>query len=156
MFHIHNELFHRNESCTFACNDQLFIQMRDNTTSCTLCLGSNYNGLKHLKQAENELNSLFPGMEWGEILQTEPENMPNSSPFFNRAARLKTSLNKEQLIGILKQIEQIHGRNSEKKEMGIIPLDIDLLFYGKETVKSDDINKHYVKECLNTLPQEIP
>lgn len=123
--------------------------------SCILCLGSNCDGINHLNRAENELNFLFPGMEWGQIIQTAPEDIANPSPFFNRAARMKTSLNKEQLTGILKRLEQSHGRTPEKKAMGLIPLDIDLLCYGEEILKPADMEKHYVKECLDTLPKQM-
>ena len=123
----------------------------DNNILCTLCLGSNCDGIQHLKRAEGELNSLFPDAEWGEIRQTEPENVSNPAPFFNRAARVKTSLNKEELTQIFKRIEQEHGRTPQKKEKDIIPLDIDLLCYGKEILKPADMKKRYVQECLHSL-----
>ena len=118
---------------------------------CLLCLGSNVDGIHHLKEAEQTLNLLFGPVLWGDIIETEPWGMNLSDSFFNRAAYLYTSLSSEELISRFKQIERRSGRTAESKTLGIIPLDIDLLAYDDCILKPEDLKKEYVKKALSTL-----
>lgn len=118
---------------------------------CLLCLGSNVDGIHHLRDAEQILERLFGPVCWGDIIETEPWGINLSDSFFNRAAYLYTSLSTEELIGYFKQIERENGRTAESKALGIIPLDIDLLAYDNCILKPEDLKKEYVKKALSTL-----
>lgn len=118
---------------------------------CLLCLGSNVDGIHHLKNAEQSLNQLFGPIRWGTIIETEPWGTNLSGSFFNRAASLYTSLSSEELVRRFKQIECRNGRTSDSKARGVVPLDIDLLAYDDRILKPDDLEKEYVKQALSTL-----
>lgn len=118
---------------------------------CLLCLGSNIDGIHHLKNAEQMLDRLFGPVQWGAIIETEPWGTSLSKPFLNRAAYLYTSLSSEELIKHFKQIECRNGRTSESKTCGIVPLDIDLLTYDDCILKPEDLEKEYVKKALSAL-----
>ena len=123
----------------------------DECHKCLLCLGSNVDGIHHLKEAEQTLDRLFGPVRWGDIIETEPWGINLSDSFFNRAACLYTSLSSEELISRFKQIERKSGRTAESKILGIVPLDIDLLVYDDYILKPEDLNKEYVKKALSTL-----
>lgn len=126
----------------------------DQCHHCLICLGSNYQGIWHLKNAEKEIGKISLHVYWGQIIKTEAENTDTTVPYFNRAASLYTSLNKELLIKTFKSIECRHGRTFSSKQNGIIPLDIDLLIYDNEIVKPTDLKKKYVQQALQSVPTD--
>lgn len=119
---------------------------------CIICLGSNHQGIEHIKNAEKEIEEIANKIHWGDIIETKPENTSSSTPYHNRAALLQTSVSKETLIKEFKRIEQQHGRTVSGQHKGIIPLDIDLLMYDNEIVKPADFKKEYVQQALQTIP----
>lgn len=118
---------------------------------CLLCLGSNVDGIRHLKTAEQAMDRLFGTIRWGTIVETESWGICVSDTFFNRAACLYTQLSSEELIARFKQIERENGRTLESKDQGVVPLDIDLLMYDDFILKPEDLKKEYVKKALSTL-----
>ena len=64
---------------------------------CLICLGSNHNGLAHLKSAEQELEKISSGIHWGNAVETAAEDTASSGSYLNRAALMNTTLSKENL-----------------------------------------------------------
>lgn len=124
--------------------------------TCLLCMGSNLDARLHLKNAEESLQRLFPGIEWGEIVETQPERISNPQPFLNRAARIHTSLAMTEVRSLLKEIEQTNGRTPQSKEEGRIPLDIDLLTYDQQVLKPLDLKKNTYAGPSFTPVSHIP
>ena len=119
---------------------------------CIICLGSNHQGIEHLKKVEKELKEISCNICWGNIIETEAEGTVVSCSYFNRAALLQTTLSKSLLITEFKKIEYRHGRTHSCKQKGIISLDIDLLMYDDEIVKPADLKKKYVQLALQSIP----
>ena len=83
---------------------------------CLLCLGSNTEGMVHLKNAEKTLNRFFPLIRWGKILKTPAEgDTVCETTYLNRIAKFQTSLDMETVQHILKQVEVENGRTAESK-----------------------------------------
>lgn len=120
----------------------------NNSHTCLLCMGSNLDARLHLKNAEDSLRHLFPEIEWGEIVETEPEKIENPQLFLNRAVRFRTSMTMAEVRNVLKQIEQTNGRTPDSKKEGRIPLDIDLLSYDQQILKPEDWQKEYVRQAF--------
>ena len=118
---------------------------------CIICLGSNQNGKEHLLQATKNIDLIFSDIKWGEIIQTAPEGTSHPSPYFNRAGIFSTNMDIQQVKSIFKSIERQHGRTPSSKASGRIPLDIDLLVYGSQVLKPDDMNRTYVRQALSTI-----
>lgn len=121
------------------------------TCRCVICLGSNADGEYHLAMARKILDCTFPGMRWGEIVETVPEVTENPAPYLNQAAVMETELSAGELKAFFKDIEKKCGRTPEGKQKGIIPLDIDLLVFGTQVMKPADMEKHYVGQALSSL-----
>ena len=49
-------------------------------------------------------------------------------------------------------MERQAGRTPESKQLGIIPLDIDILTYDNQVIKAEDLRKKYVQLILRSLP----
>ena len=116
---------------------------------CLLCLGSNTEGMVHLKNAEKTLNRFFPLIRWGKILKTPAEgDTVCETTYLNRIAKFQTSLDMETVQHILKQVEVENGRTAESKRTGISPLDIDLLEFNGQVLKPEDMRKNYVRRAM--------
>lgn len=74
---------------------------------CLICLGSNSNAAFHLTSAKHVLDSMFPGINWGEAMETEAEGIyADLPPYLNQLALFHTSLDIAELKTQLKQVEK--------------------------------------------------
>lgn len=134
---------------TFAVNKPKKYLM--NTHSCLLCLGSNHDWHLHIAEAHKALALHFPGIRFGNEMETEAIGSGFLSPFCNQVAQLHTSLSAEEVRTVLKQIERENGRLPEDKSKGIVKLDIDLLTYDDQILKPQDLEKDFVRQGLILL-----
>lgn len=123
----------------------------NNNRVCVICLGSNLEACSHLTEARNVLERLFPDVVFGEQIDTPAEGVVGQADYVNVAARFTTQLTAEQVVWRLKQIEKENGRRPEDKQSGRIPLDIDLLMYGDQILKPQDMEKDYVRLAFQSL-----
>jgi len=102
-----------------------------------LILGSNLgNRLENLIGAVGRLKKLaVTGLTLSSVYETESVGV-EGGPFYNLAVGFKTTLGPEELLEKLLEIEKIFGR--VRKAGKVLPrtLDIDILFYGRERVKT--------------------
>ena len=73
-----------------------------------------------------------------DIIETAALGGSNQPKYLNSAAEVKTSLGPEELYGRMAEIEEALGRvRTEKWSPRVI--DLDLLLYGEQVIKSDDL-----------------
>ena len=125
-----------------------------NNYVCLVCLGSNIDGEYHLDNARKALQTIFVEVSFGKPIVTKAEGDIVQPDYWNQAARFVTPLTSGEVIDVLKQIEIENGRTPEDKMRGLVPLDIDLLIYGGQVLKSDDLQKEYVQQALRTITVE--
>ena len=119
-----------------------------NMHRCILCIGSNYRAETFMELTEMLLNRRFPSIRWGKMIKTLPEGTTCPDPYFNRAASFDTAWDADALRNYFKSIEKACGRTLLNKQMGIIPLDIDLLMMDNTVLKPEDMQKMYVRQAL--------
>lgn len=66
--------------------------------------------------------------------ETKPWGVTDQPMFLNAAARAETSLSPNDLLGALKEIEKRMGRLFDSSRWGPRVIDLDILFYGSETI----------------------
>jgi 2-amino-4-hydroxy-6-hydroxymethyldihydropteridine diphosphokinase len=71
------------------------------------------------------------------VYETEPIGPPQDD-FLNAAAAIETELKPNELVGVLKSVEQEIGREAGPR-WGPRVLDLDLLLYGDQTVDEPDL-----------------
>ena len=123
----------------------------DNINRIVIGLGSNRNAEANMEKVEVELRDYFSRIDFSEPVYTNPEGTNYSSPFLNRVAVAYTSDKPEEIIVCFKLIEQLLGRTPADKRVGSIPIDIDLLQWNDLVLKTDDMEREYVKEGLRVL-----
>lgn len=122
-----------------------------------LTLGSNKNRRKNIRQAQQFLRNLLPDIAFTKTIKTDAisasaigSNM--QLPFFyNCMAKATTHLSLTALQRQLKDIETAMGDSHESHRKGIIIIDIDLLAYGSQRLKTDDWQRPYIKKLSNRL-----
>ena len=72
----------------------------------------------------------------GCLYETEPVYLTDQALFLNSAVRGITKLGPHELLGVLKKIERDMGR-TDGIRYGPRPIDLDIVFYGKFSVKSE-------------------
>lgn len=110
-----------------------------------LCLGSNWGCEANISSADDLLRGYFRSIRFSESVYTEPIGLAGSGPFLNQVAFVSTDAPLEEVRQALKTMEKQLGRRPESKEMGQIPIDIDLLLWNGEILKPADWEKDYVQ-----------
>ena len=122
-----------------------------NKHTCLLCLGSNFDRHLRMRTAREALKEFFPNIQFSEEMETKAIGDKMLSPFSNQVAQFETDFSLEEIRQLLKAIERQNGRMPEDKNQGIVKLDIDILAYGKQVIKPDDLQRDYVQKGLQTL-----
>lgn len=118
---------------------------------CFLGLGSNEPTNCYILKAQTLLRGLFPDIVFDRLQRTAPVDFICDRLFFNQVAKCTTSLNKENMIAILKETEKILGRKPEDKQQGIVRIDIDLLIYDGERLKFKELQRNDILDGLKRL-----
>ena len=83
------------------------------------------------------LSGLLKDFKCSTIYAT-PDCHGGSKEYLNAVARGITNLSPERLECICKEYEQANGRDEMTREMGNVPVDIDLVVYGKSILRAKD------------------
>jgi 2-amino-4-hydroxy-6-hydroxymethyldihydropteridine diphosphokinase len=124
-------------------------------TTIYLSLGSNIgNRKKNLEKALIELSkNNIKEIKISSFYETEPVG-PKQRNFYNIAGKFKTNLNPQELLKAVKQIEEKLGR-TKTYHWGPRVIDIDILFYGKQIIKSKNLVIPH-KEIINRAFVLVP
>ena len=116
-----------------------------------IMLGSNTDGSKNMELTINKLVECFEITNKSLQVNTEPVGDQFPTSFQNLAIKLLSKDTVEDTIATFKHIEQEMGRKPDSKLTGIIPIDIDLIFWNNTLVHDDYILFEYVRECVNEI-----
>ena len=119
-----------------------------------LSIGSNTFAKTNIDKAKRMLTFLFPDIIFSQPILSEPEDERYRYLFRNILGSFKTDMTVEEIIGKIKQTERAVGRAPKDKYLGKVIIDIDLLKYGEEILRPQDLEREYVQQLLTTL--EIP
>lgn len=101
-----------------------------------LSLGSNIGDRQEfLKRAHAKLGGKITDIVSSSVYETEPWGNKDQESFLNICLRGRTSLSPEGLLDFIKSVEKNLGRSHNQK-WGPREIDIDILFYGNEAIKS--------------------
>ncbi|MEK7848276.1 MAG: 2-amino-4-hydroxy-6-hydroxymethyldihydropteridine diphosphokinase [Chloroflexota bacterium] len=104
-----------------------------------LALGSNLGGRQqNIERAVALLSPQVRVEQLSSLYQTEPEGFRQQPGFLNAALRGETALSPQDLLRHAKQIEAGLGRQPSFPNAPR-PIDIDILFYGDQVVKTADL-----------------
>lgn len=96
----------------------------------TLGLGSNHDAAANLHSCLDALLLQFRDMKLSNVFES-PAQATGLGTYLNMAVGFETDLAPAELQAQLKKLEGKHGRSTERDATGQVPLDIDILTYGK-------------------------
>lgn len=104
----------------------------------TLSLGSNHNAESNLASGLDELLLQFHDLALSSVFLSKAKD--SAAPdYLNMVVGIDTDLPLQELIKLIKKIEDKHRRDRSTPKPALISLDIDLLTYGDKTGTFGDI-----------------
>lgn len=105
-----------------------------------LCLGSNLGDRgENLNQALSLLSQEINLENVSSIYETEPVGYKDQPSFLNLVCRVTTNLNPWELLHLAKTVETTMGRTPSKQANSPRIIDIDILFYNNNIIKTQDL-----------------
>lgn len=116
-----------------------------------LSLAANRYQKSNLAKARQRIGEVLTNIHYTTEQWTEPLSTKRRDPYLNQLAQGQTELGLEELNRRLKQIENDFGRTPEKRQRGIVPIDLDILQYGDQRHHERDWQRPYVADLLGQL-----
>ncbi|EYU28880.1 hypothetical protein ABFS82_12G090400 [Erythranthe guttata] len=126
--------------CLFRSLYHSSVEVNSEEQEVVIALGSNVGD--RLNNFEDALNRMKKAgiliSRHGCLYETEPAYVTDQPHFLNSAVRATTKLEPHKLLETLKEIERDLGRTAGIR-YGPRPIDLDILFYGSQTVNTDTL-----------------
>ena len=116
-----------------------------------LSLGTNHYQKRNLARARMCLSEVLTEMTYTSEIWTEPIGCRRKELYLNQLVRGKCQQPQEVLEKVLKDIEKQFGRTPQKRQAGIVPIDIDILEYDGLRYHINDWQRPYVITLLGEL-----
>jgi len=121
-----------------------------------ISLASNRFQKKNLSKARCCLEEILYDCTYTSELWTEPiGSSVRGEQYLNQLVAATTMLDEPALTERLKQIELAFGRNAQKRALGIVPVDLDILSYDGRRQHQRDWQRPYVQLLLPELPEIV-
>jgi len=119
-----------------------------------LSLATNRFQVKNLSRARRCLVEVLHNVSFTKEHWTEPiGNKRCRDAYLNQLAKGTTEMDEELLNEWLKQKETIFGRTELKRQLGIVPIDLDILEFDGERRHLRDWERWYVKELITEFSE---
>ena len=103
-----------------------------------LSLGSNIDAPNNIRKGVRALRHEFDALKCSSVYESEAIGFVGAN-FLNLVAIIETTADLSSISSVLKLLEDRFGRNREQPRFSARTLDVDILFYGDEKTKSDEI-----------------
>ena len=116
-----------------------------------LSLASNRYQKKHLAMARKRLGEMLLDIVYTTEVWTHPIGCARRDYYLNQLVKGQCDYPLEELSQQLKMIENELGRTPQKREMGIVPIDLDILEYDHLRFHEKDGQRPYVTKLIGEL-----
>lgn len=107
-----------------------------------------------IRSVEVHLEQCFENVRFTQIIPTEPIGERfKGKQFFNAVMAGNTNMAKCEVEEQLKRIEQLAGNTQDKRNMGVVEADIDLLMYDDVKLHEKDWQRFYIKELVERIKE---
>lgn len=114
-------------------------------------LGSNFNAEENITKAKEKINDKYEIIDESTVLVTLPRGKKYKNHFLNQAIKILSDEYYEDSEVFFKQIEKELGRTPEGKANGIVPIDIDFVFWNDTTMRNDYEKWDFVRICIDQI-----
>ena len=120
-------------------------------TKVILSLAANRFQKSNLAKARECLSKVISNVSYTSEQWTEPMSSSRRELYLNQLAEGDTEQTLDELNQRLKAIEISFGRTAQKRQLGIVPIDIDILQYGDLRLHERDWQRPYVTSLISEL-----
>ena len=107
-----------------------------------------------IRFVETCLEQSFEEVRFTQTIPTEPIGERfKGKQFYNAVMAGKTNLAMSEVEEQLKRIEQLAGNTLDKRNMGVVEADIDLLMYDDVKLHEKDWQRSYIKELVERIKE---
>lgn len=107
-----------------------------------------------IRFVEVYLEQCFENVRFTQIIPTEPIGERfKGKQFFNAVMAGNTNMAMSEVEELLKSIEQLAGNTLDKRNMGVVEADIDLLMYDDVKLHEKDWQRSYIKELVERIKE---
>ena len=107
-----------------------------------------------IRFVEVHLEQCFENVRFTQIIPTEPIGERfKGKQFFNAVMAGNTNMAMSGVEEQLKRIEQLAGNTLDKRNMGVVEADIDLLMYDDVKLHEKDWQRSYIKELVERIKE---
>ena len=125
--------------------------LNKNMNTAIVIIGSNYQKESNIAKAKDLLNEHFDISVESKLVLTKAVGKNINEDFLNQALVLHSADSASETIKHFKHIEDQLGRSALTQLQGIIPIDIDLVFWNG-VIKRKDIDKYdFVRDCIDEV-----
>lgn len=118
-----------------------------------IALGTNVIA-DRIRFVEVHLEQCFENVRFTHTIPTEPIGERfKGKQFFNAVMAGKTRMAMSEVEEQLKLIEQLAGNTLDKRNMGVVEADIDLLMYDDVKLHEKDWQRSYIKELVERIKE---
>lgn len=120
-------------------------------TKVILSLAANRYQKSNLARARQCLGEVLSEISFTSELWTNPMGCTRKELYLNQLVSGYTTLTMDELIQRCKAIECDFGRTAQKRRLGIVPIDIDILLYDKQRLHERDWDRPYITSLMREL-----
>ena len=107
-----------------------------------------------IRFVEVHLEQCFENVRFTHTIPTEPIGERfKGKQFFNAVMAGNTNMAKSEVEEQLKRIEQLAGNTLDKRNLGVVEADIDLLMYDDVKLHEKDWQRSYIKELVERIKE---
>ena len=116
-------------------------------------IGSNIEAEYNIPKMLDILKTKVDVLNVSSMLKTKPIGILDQADYTNGAVRIKTSLNQNDLNGLLKGIEDNMGRDRSNPKFGPRCIDLDIAVWNGEIVDKDYYTRDFLRVSVDELNQ---
>lgn len=116
-----------------------------------LVLGSNHGDrMGNIKKAIEYVGNVSTVVELSEIYES-PDCLGSGKKYLNAVLVIETAMEENALNCKFKMYEERNGRNEMMRNIGEVPIDIDIVIVGEAVRRPKDFNSAYFKKGFERL-----
>ena len=116
-----------------------------------IMIGSNVNPEENIRIAKEKINDKYEIVAESRVLVTLPRGSKYKHHFMNQAIKILSDEYYADTVKFFKQIEKEMGRTEDGKENGLIPIDIDFVFWNATAMRNDYERWDFVRTCIDQI-----
>lgn len=123
----------------------------DEPTEAIFCIGSNCGDREHnVLRGLEFLSGILTGYRHSAVYAT-PDCLGGQREYMNAVAIGYACLAPEELESLCKELEVACGRDSSARLAGDVPLDIDLVLFGRQILRQNDFKREFFQKGFREL-----